>query len=80
MVVNGVVCKEPTTVKHGVWNHYKSVFLEPWKIRPKMGGVFQTLVGSQASNLVKEFTKSEVWCALKNCDGNTQCGSFITSL
>ncbi|XP_028108767.1 uncharacterized protein LOC114307571 [Camellia sinensis] len=35
-----------------------------------MGGVFQTLVGSKASNLVKEFTESEVWCALKNYDGN----------
>ncbi|XP_028082409.1 uncharacterized protein LOC114283731 [Camellia sinensis] len=74
VVVNGVVVDDPATVKLEVWNHFKSAFSESWKVRPRIGGVFQTLAGSQASDLEREFSEAEVWNALRACDGNKAPG------
>lgn len=74
VVANGVVVDDPLAVKSQVWNHFKNAFSESWKVRPKIGGVFQILDGSQVPDLEKEFTESEVWSALKACDGNKAPG------
>ncbi|CAL5351826.1 unnamed protein product [Camellia sinensis] len=74
VVANGVVVDDPLAVKSQVWNHFKSAFSESWKVRPKIGGVFQILDGPQVLDLEKEFTESEVWSALKACDGNKAPG------
>ncbi|CAL5430761.1 unnamed protein product [Camellia sinensis] len=74
VVVNGVVVDDPAAVKLEVWNHFKSAFLESWKVRARIAGVFQTLAGSHASDLEREFSEAEVWNALRACDGNKAPG------
>ncbi|XP_028064362.1 uncharacterized protein LOC114267521 [Camellia sinensis] len=73
--VGGVLYEDPQRVKSEVFNHFKHVFSEQWRFRPKLVGQFKS-VGSDgvAEGLEARFTEEEVWAAVKSCDGNKAHG------
>lgn len=73
--VNGIVHEDPQRLKSEVFTHFKKLFSNEWKIRPKLGGPFQHINSEQSSTVLEaEFSAIEVWAAIKGCDGNKAPG------
>lgn len=74
--VNGVSVVQPGEVKQAVVNHFKNLYAECWKIRPKLGGQFKSIntLSNESTMLESVFTKDEVWAAIKDYDGNKAPG------
>ncbi|CAL5355404.1 unnamed protein product [Camellia sinensis] len=74
--VNGVSVMQPGEGKQVVVNHFKNLYAERWKIRPKLGGQFKSIntLTNESAMLESVFTKDEVWAAIKDCDGNKAPG------
>ena len=73
--INGIFYEDPLEMKKAVWVRFKELFSEGWKIRPSLGGEFRCIDQGQLQNcLVKDFSKSEVWKAKKECGGNKAPG------
>lgn len=73
--VGDEVVEDPQEVKQKVLAHFKEVFSEQWRIRPKILGQFQSICNDCiAESLEASFTEEEVWAAVKSCDGNKALG------
>ncbi|XP_028055424.1 uncharacterized protein LOC114259592 [Camellia sinensis] len=72
--VNGVSLEEPSRVKHEVFLHFKKHFKESWVNRPVLGGEFKLIEGTISYHLVSDFTKAEVWAAIKESNSNKAPG------
>ncbi|CAL5380958.1 unnamed protein product [Camellia sinensis] len=72
--VNGRDVMLPNELKLEVVRHFRCLFHESWKHRPKLGGVLKSINTDSAADLEVVFTESEVWAAIKNCDGNKAPG------
>ena len=67
--------EEPSRMKEAVMQHFKKAFSEQWQGRPKLGGRFKSINGNEkAAKLEVEFSESEIWNAVKECDGNKAPG------
>ncbi|XP_028091915.1 uncharacterized protein LOC114292208 [Camellia sinensis] len=75
VVVDGVSLGKPRMVRQVVFKHFKDLYFEAWRGKPKLEGPFTTIGRGGASNeLVAEFTAQEVWAAVTECDGNKAPG------
>ncbi|XP_028079135.1 uncharacterized protein LOC114280928 [Camellia sinensis] len=75
VTVGGMVYEDPVKVKQEVCLHFIRHFSEEWKCRQSLEGVFKTVRSSQAFELLEsEFSKDEIWIAIKNCEGNKAPG------
>ncbi|CAL5392116.1 unnamed protein product [Camellia sinensis] len=75
VTVGDMVYEDPVKVKQEVCLHFIRHFLEEWKCRPSLEGVFKTVRSSQAFELLEsEFSEDEIWIAIKNCEGNKAPG------
>ncbi|XP_028088670.1 uncharacterized protein LOC114289202 [Camellia sinensis] len=75
ITIEGVLHEDPTTVKQEVFKHFKGLFTENWRNRPKLKGQFKSISHDQvAGNLEASFSEDEVWVAIKSCDGNKSPG------
>lgn len=71
IMVEGINVENPYVIKVAVLNHFKSIFSEKWKKRPCLGGNFGSVIGEDMNRmLVENFSKKEIWSAIKSCDGN----------
>lgn len=76
IIVERVLHEDLTTVKQEVFKHFKGLFTENWRNRPKLKGQFKSIGHDQvAGNLEAAFSKDKVWAAIKSCDGNKSLGS-----
>lgn len=66
---NGRNVMQPNKVKRVV-RHFQCLFSEDWEHRPKIVGTLKSLNSNTAADLEVEFSKAEVWAAIKSCDGN----------
>lgn len=75
VVENGEVIGEPKRVKQVVVGHFRKLYYEVWKSRPKLDGPFITIGDDGVKReLEAQFTMEEVWAAVKDCDGNKAPG------
>ncbi|XP_028096430.1 uncharacterized protein LOC114296321 [Camellia sinensis] len=59
--INGTLYEDPAELKQVVAAHFKILFPEVWKIRPRLGGEFRRIDQNQIQScLVKEFSRAEV--------------------
>lgn len=73
--INGIFYEDSMEMKKAVWVHFKELFTEGWKIRPRLGGEFRRIDQGKIQNcLVKDFLESEIWNAIKECYGNKALG------
>ncbi|KAF5934424.1 hypothetical protein HYC85_030595 [Camellia sinensis] len=73
--VNGVIQDEPGMIKRAVVRHFKLLFNEEWKNRPKLSGFFASINSTDSAELLEaEFLEDEIWEAIKGCDGNKAPG------
>ncbi|XP_028099858.1 uncharacterized protein LOC114299337 [Camellia sinensis] len=73
--VNGVEVGEPSEVKQAVCHHFQNLFTKQRRYWPSIGGEFKKIEDNQAvDSLEREFTKEEMWAAIKECDGNKAPG------
>ncbi|XP_028074640.1 uncharacterized protein LOC114277023 [Camellia sinensis] len=73
--VNGVIHKEPDTIKQEALLHFKKQFTEDWANRPSLGGVFKLVqVNHHFQELEIEFSEAEIKAAIKECNGNKAPG------
>lgn len=71
VTVNGVIHDEPGMIKQAVASHFKYLFTEDWKSRPKSSGLFDSISPTDSSELLEaEFLEDEIWEAIKDCEGN----------
>lgn len=72
---NGIVYDEPVRVKHEVLNFFKAHFTEVWSSRPKLMGNFKSISSTVVADQIEaEFSKAEIWAAVRSCDGNKAPG------
>ncbi|CAL5415136.1 unnamed protein product [Camellia sinensis] len=75
VTVNGVTYDEPGMIKQAVESHFKFLFTEDWKNRPKLSGFFDSISSVDSSEVLEaEFLEDEIWEALKDCEGNKAPG------
>ncbi|CAL5351436.1 unnamed protein product [Camellia sinensis] len=75
LTVNGVVIENLAKIKEGVFRHFSYLFVESWKVRPKLGGVFKTIRSNGTEvELEYTFSEGEIWAPVKECDGNKAPG------
>lgn len=75
MKIDEVTVEEPAEVKQAICDYFKKHFDKQWRYRPIIGGNLQQVNPSQASEfLEKDFTKAEVWDAIRESDGNKAPG------
>lgn len=70
-----MVLEEPNQVKHEVWSHFYNQFTEVWVNRPVLVGEFKSIRPSDSYHMLEaEFSKEEVWLAIRDCNGNKAPG------
>ncbi|XP_028116125.1 uncharacterized protein LOC114313893 [Camellia sinensis] len=75
VVVDGVSVGKPRMVRQVMFMHFKDLYSEAWRGRPKLEGPFTTIGwGGASAELVAEFTVEEVWATVTECDGNKALG------
>jgi len=61
---------QPNEIKLEVVRHFRCLFNESLKHRPKLGGMLKSINTDSAADLEVVFTESKVWAAIKSCDGD----------
>lgn len=75
VVVDMVSVGEPRMVRQVVLRHFKDLYSETWRGRPKLDGPFVTIgKGGASVELVAEFSEEEVLAAIKEYNGNKAPG------
>ncbi|KAL7229687.1 hypothetical protein ACSBR2_008237 [Camellia fascicularis] len=75
LTVNAIMIEDPVKIKKEVFRHFKCLFLEFWKVRPKLGGVFKSSRSNDTKvELEFAFSESEIWAAVKECN---DCPSIL---
>ena len=75
VTVNSVIQDEPGVIKQAVASHFKYLFTEDWKYRPKLAGLFDSISPTDSFELLEvEFLEEEIWEAVKDCDVNIAPG------
>ncbi|XP_028080959.1 uncharacterized protein LOC114282476 [Camellia sinensis] len=60
LTVNGNVIEDPVIIKEEVYRHFRCLFLETWKVRPKLGGVFKSIGSNDKVELEAAFSETEI--------------------
>ncbi|XP_028111966.1 uncharacterized protein LOC114310213 [Camellia sinensis] len=72
---NGVVVEDPSMVRQVVKNHFRRVFAENWRCRPKFLGPFSSISLADSKDVLEsEFSEAEIWATIKACDVNKASG------
>lgn len=77
MKVGENILEELGEINQAAYNHFKVHFDEKWRIRTRIGGIFKKVDYNQTKELLeKDFSESEVWRAIKECDDNKAPGPY----
>nr|GEZ39483.1 putative RNA-directed DNA polymerase, eukaryota [Tanacetum cinerariifolium] len=74
LMVDGMWCENPATIKQIVFEYFKGVYLESDTGRPKFSNRFKRLSEIKANLLEAEFEEKEVWEAIKSCGSSKAPG------
>ncbi|KAK3225737.1 hypothetical protein Dsin_005599 [Dipteronia sinensis] len=75
LVINGVVCKDPPSIRGEIYRYFKEHYRQGFRNKPKLRAIdLKKLEKAESVALENEFSSEEVWMALRDYDGNKAPG------